>query len=249
VKSLRSPVIALILTVSGCGEWLWRLPPTPKNPFAGITKIAVAPFRVDSERPQAREGAERLAAELVNFPGVEVVWPIDVERAIRETNMQPASSHEYIQIGRKLQADAILVCSIHAFDTYAPPRLSLSAALLACRLPAQGAPMWELEESGIPLTGLLESRQKGEVLAALQRTYDGKDRRTLRKFYAWTNRQRVDPETGWQREMIQSKEFERFCYYFVIRQMFTRSSASGATPNRGGTPAGKRTSGRSPHRS
>lgn len=94
----------------------------PSNPFYDIKRIAVMPVQNNSDQQiDTRVFTELLAAEILKFPGFDVVTPGSYPN-------ESGTIHtvaDLTQFGAGIDADAIMVVTINSFDSYPPPRMAV----------------------------------------------------------------------------------------------------------------------------
>lgn len=100
------------------------------NPIPGLSTVAVAPFFNLSTEPSA-DGyrfAEAYFAELQKVPGFQVL-PLGVaEAAIRDHQLDMASSEDAVKLAEILGVDAVVVGAITDYSPYYPPRAGWQVA-------------------------------------------------------------------------------------------------------------------------
>jgi hypothetical protein len=132
--------------------------PQVHNPFPQLSRVAVLPFYNLSAEPTVDQDEVALAYynELQAIPGFEVV-PIGVtKRLVEASGIQLKSPHDFQQLARYLDVDAVVVGSVTEYTPYYPPRLGLSVRWYAANPsfhpipPGYGLPWGTTEEEFIP---------------------------------------------------------------------------------------------------
>jgi hypothetical protein len=154
--------------------------PTRLALFAGVEKLAVAPFRDPgkSEGLDAEKFANLVANELLRVKRFRVVYPRGVIAAAREANREMSlrsggktSEDEIIRLerseldavhaARAAGADAVLVGRVHDFDVYPPKRLAVTFRVYLCAAPRRSfADIVRMSDAGVPLEIGGELREK-----------------------------------------------------------------------------------------
>lgn len=164
---------ALVLSQSGC-----MLVPDIKtkpqyhNPFPQISRVAILPFRNQSQEPTLSGSRVSLAYydELQSIPGFEVLPTglVETQWTAFETNVlrRPAATAEDFQrFARYLGVDAVLQGAITDYDAYYPPRMTLKVNWYAANpgfhpIPAgYGLPWGTKHEKKIPQWIRLEAER------------------------------------------------------------------------------------------
>ncbi len=117
-----------LLAYSGCA-FLPQVAKIPvlQNPFAGVQRVAVAPFFNLSEEPtvDGRQFALAYYNALQAVPGFEVIPVGQVERAMQEYGLGLNTPQEACRLAELLGADAIVIGAVTDYSPYYPPRLGL----------------------------------------------------------------------------------------------------------------------------
>jgi hypothetical protein len=149
-----------------------RSKPQYHNPFPQLTRIAILPFRNQSQEPTL-SGARVTAAyyaELQGIPGFEVLPTGVVENqwTVFESNVlrRPAtSSDDFQRFAQYLGVDAVLQGAVTDYTPYYPPRMTLKVNWYAANpgfhpIPAgYGLPWGTKEEKKIPQWIRLEAER------------------------------------------------------------------------------------------
>ena len=168
-------IVACCLAISFTGCTLFpdiRHKPQYHNPFPQLTRIAILPFRNQSQEPTL-SGARVTAAyyaELQGIPGFEVLPTGVVENQwmVFESNVlrRPASTADDFQrFAQYLGVDAVLQGAVTDYTPYYPPRLALKVNWYAANpgfhpIPAgYGLPWGTKEEKKIPQWIRLEAER------------------------------------------------------------------------------------------
>lgn len=163
----------LSLTLTGCTLFPdIRSKPQYHNPFPQLTRIAILPFRNQSQEPTL-SGARITAAyyaELQGIPGFEVLPTGVVENqwmAFESNVLRRAatSSDDFQRFAQYLGVDAVLQGAVTDYTPYYPPRLALKVNWYAANpgfhpIPAgYGLPWGTKEEKKIPQWIRLEAER------------------------------------------------------------------------------------------
>jgi hypothetical protein len=149
-----------------------RHKPQYHNPFPQISKVAVLPFRNQSEEPTISGERVSLAYynEMQSIPGFEVL-PVGVvaaqiagfeERVLQRPMSRP---EDFQQFAKYMGVDAVLQGSITDYDAYYPPRITLKVNWYAGNEgfhpipPGYGLPWGTKAEKKIPETIRLEAER------------------------------------------------------------------------------------------
>jgi len=127
--------------LEGFGRWVGRgvrgraVGQNPANPFSDIKTVAVLPFTLGQTQipiPPDRtlRYAEAFASELAQFKGFTVVRAYELAylEELQRNNinvMRVSSADDVAEIGRTIQADAVIICKVTDYDPYKPPRLGI----------------------------------------------------------------------------------------------------------------------------
>jgi hypothetical protein len=122
------------LSLSGCTLFPdIRHKPQYHNPFPQLTRIAILPFRNQSQEPTLRGSRVTSAyyAELQSIPGFEVlpVGVVENQWLAFETNVlrrQATTSDDFQRFAQYLGVDAVLQGAITDYTPYYPPRIALN---------------------------------------------------------------------------------------------------------------------------
>jgi len=173
-----SAIIALLLTALMLSQSGCMLVPDIKskpqyhNPFPQISRVAILPFRNQSQEPTLSGSRVSLAYydELQSIPGFEVLPTglVETQWTAFETNVlrRPAATAEDFQrFARYLGVDAVLQGAITDYDAYYPPRMTLKVNWYAANpgfhpIPAgYGLPWGTKHEKKIPQWIRLEAER------------------------------------------------------------------------------------------
>jgi len=168
-------LILVALTVSQSGCMLvpdMKSKPQYHNPFPQISRVAILPFRNQSQEPTLSGSRVSLAYydELQSIPGFEVLPTglVETQWTAFETNVlrRPAATAEDFQrFARYLGVDAVLQGAITDYDAYYPPRMTLKVNWYAANpgfhpIPAgYGLPWGTKHEKKIPQWIRLEAER------------------------------------------------------------------------------------------
>jgi len=169
-----SALLAAAAAAPGCRLTGFYLD-NPPNPFPGVHRIAVAPVEAAGPTDPLKLG-EMLASELVQFPGVAVVRPEDLQAAARKNDLTLADEQSIRTLGRLAGADAVLVAELTEYNPYHPPRIGVAAQLFFTRTePAAHRAAVDLSAEGRarPVRRL----DHGDLIQ-IERIYDGSQRET-----------------------------------------------------------------------
>lgn len=176
----RSPywcltLVLAVLTVSHSGCMLVpdiKSKPQYHNPFPQLSRVAILPFRNQSQEPTLSGSRVSLAYydELQSIPGFEVLPTglVETQWTAFETNVlrRPATTAEDFQrFARYLGVDAVLQGAITDYDAYYPPRMTLKVNWYAANpgfhpIPAgYGLPWGTKHEKKIPQWIRLEAER------------------------------------------------------------------------------------------
>ncbi|MFN9437310.1 MAG: hypothetical protein ACK6DC_20535 [Planctomycetota bacterium] len=141
-KTLRSAmrsvawmmVCCVGLSLSGCTLFPdIRHKPQYHNPFPQLTRIAILPFRNQSQEPTLKGSRVTSAyyAELQSIPGFEIlpVGVVENQWLAFETNIlrrPAATSEDFQRFAQYLGVDAVLQGAITDYTPYYPPRIALN---------------------------------------------------------------------------------------------------------------------------
>lgn len=149
-----------------------RHKPKFHNPFPELSRVAILPFRNQSEEPTLSGARVSLAYynELQSVPGFEVLPLGVVEQAVMVYEQQKlgrpiATADDFQQFAQFLGVDAVLQGSITDYTPYYPPRMTLKVNWYAANpglhpIPVgYGLPWGTKEEKKIPDWVRLESER------------------------------------------------------------------------------------------
>lgn len=165
--------LLLLIVASGCNFVPdFKRKPQYHNPFPQISKVAVMPFRNQSQEPTLSGARVSLAYynELQSIRGFEVVpfGVVENQLAIFEQTVlrrQVSSPIDFQQFAKHLGVDAVLQGAITDYDPYYPPRMALKVNWYAANpgfhpIPVgYGLPWGTKKEKKIPEWIRLESER------------------------------------------------------------------------------------------
>ncbi len=222
----RLSLLCIIACASGCRALGYSID-NPANPMAGVRKIAVMPVATPGTNDPLRLG-EMLAGELVQFPGVDVVRPADLQAILRRQDVNPSDERGIRMLGRLAGADAVLVTELTEYSAYPPPRIGVAAQLFFTRAESSDArAVIDLSTAGRarPVANL----DRCELLQ-VEKVYDGAQRETrdLAAVYArghYTSKEAID---GADRVLRLPDLYFRFVSNRLVRDLFAAYRAHGA---------------------
>jgi hypothetical protein len=191
----------------------------PPNPMKGVRRIAVAPVRAPGSADALKLG-EMLAAELVQFPGVDVVHPTELQALAKKNELSIADEKSVRALGRLAGADAVLIAEVTEYNPYHPPRIGLVAQLFFTRSGTADARMAiELSTAGRarPVSNLDQ-----HDLLQVEKVYDGSQRETHDQaaYYARGHYQSDDAIDGADRVLRLPDLYFRFVSNRLVRDIF-----------------------------
>jgi hypothetical protein len=216
--ALRLLALLGIAAATGCRLTGYYLD-NPPNPMKGIRRIAVTPVRAPGSADPLKLG-EMLAAELVQFPGVDVVHPSELQALARKNDLSVVDEKSVRALGRLAGADAVLVAEVTEYNPYHPPRIGMVAQLFFTRSGAADARMAiELSAAGRarPVTSL-----DHHDLLQVEKVYDGSQRETHDQAasYARGHYQSDDAIDGADRVLRLPDFYFRFVSNRLVRDIF-----------------------------
>jgi hypothetical protein len=219
---------ALLPACAGCRPLGFYLD-NPVNPMEGIRKIAVIPVGTPGTDDPVELG-DMLAAELVQFPGVEVVRPSDVQSVARKNSLGFADEGSIRAIGRLSGADAVLAVELTEYVPYSPPRIGFAAQLFFT------APGSSDARTAIDLSAMGRARPVARLdrggLIQIEKVYDGSQRevRHMAATYARGHATEGEAIDGADRVLRLPDFYFRFVSNRLVRDIFAayreRRSAS-----------------------
>lgn len=147
----------------------------PPNPFPGVHRIAVAPVEAAGPSDPLKLG-EMLASELVQFPGVAVVRPDDLQATARKNDLTLADERSIRALGRLAGVDAVLVAELTEYNPYHPPRIGVAAQLFFTRTEG-AAPRAAIDLSAEGRARPVKRLDHGDLIQ-IEKIYDGSQRET-----------------------------------------------------------------------
>ena len=204
----------------------------PDNPFADVKTVAILPFvltntKIPIRRENAIDYAQAFASELAQFEGFTVVRAYDVsylnmmqQQGINVTRVSTAG--EVAEIGRTVQADAVIICKITDYDPYTPPRMGVELQMFRTadfnRLNSAYTDLSRLSSSGKPVIVASENKP---LIIRFEEIYDTNNGSTLNmlKLYA-LNRAGEDSPAVVDQYKRESK-YIRFVSNMLIRRLIT----------------------------
>jgi len=170
-----SAMVIAVLTISQTGCMLVpdiKNKPQYHNPFPQISRVAILPFRNQSQEPTLIGSRVSLAYydELQSIPGFEVLPTglVETQWSAFETNVLRRSAttpEDFQRFARYLGVDAVLQGAITDYDAYYPPRMTLKVNWYAANpgfhpIPAgYGLPWGTKHEKKIPQWIRLEAER------------------------------------------------------------------------------------------
>jgi hypothetical protein len=174
IASRLAALPALLAAAAGCRATGFYLD-NPRNPMDGVRKIAVAPVEGPGTTDPVKLG-ELLAGELVQFPGVEVIRPNDIQTVARKNSLGFSDERSIRAIGRLAGADAILIAGLTEYNPYPPPRIAVAAQLFFIGAGADDArAIVDLSAAG---RARPVERLDRCALLQIEKVYDGSQRET-----------------------------------------------------------------------
>ncbi len=226
--------IALCLCGAGCSHQEKFVRPSslvsPWPESLGPVVIAVAPLRNESGASVADEIAvsDALAAQLQQTDRLEVLSLNRVIAAMRSLGMASIDSPaDARRLAQELDADAIVVGSLNAWNPYNPPSIALTLAIFAphnSRLASAlaGARIDPLALQGAPTDYGLVAPGGGSIndpLASAALYLDGANDAVRSAVHTYA-RGRADPDSalGWERYLASMRLFTEFaCHTAAAR--------------------------------
>ena len=168
-----SVFLGFLVAVSGCSAIPdFRKKPTYHNPFPQISRIAILPFRNQSEEPTLSgfRVSQAYYNELQSVAGFEVLPLGVVENQMADFEQQVlrrpiATSQDFQEFAQFLGVDAVLQGAITDYSPYYPPRMTLKVNWYAANegfhpIPVgYGLPWGTKQEKKIPSWIKLESER------------------------------------------------------------------------------------------
>jgi hypothetical protein len=219
--------LPILLLTGGCNFLeSWKYKVYPPNPFPDIETVAVLPFinQTASAQIDGVEMGNLMANELAKFVGLRPLRPQLIRQALGNAK-GPSTVEEAIQLGRRLQADAVIAVAVTDYDPYVPPRLSVSVQFLrvsARRLAA--ADVDRLVQSASWRRGpmAMPRDRAGHWVAAFEDVYDAHEERIRVELsqYAQAQEGSDTPFTGDREFLAVQSRFVQFVCNQVIHHVF-----------------------------
>jgi hypothetical protein len=220
---MRKMMPALLIAAAACAgsgcRFFGYYIDNPENPMEGVRRIAVAPVESPGTSDPMKLG-EMLAGELVQFPGVEVLHPTDVQSIARKNNLGFTDEASIRAIGRLAGADAVLVAELTEHNPYPPPRIGIAAQLFFTEAGGGNSrSAIDLSTAGRarPVTRL----DRGDMIG-VEKVYDGSQRETrdLAASYARGHALEGEAIGGADRVLRLPDLYFRFVSNRLVREIF-----------------------------
>jgi len=117
-----------------------------------------------------------LASELVQFPGVAVMRPDDVQATVRKNDLTLADERSIRALGRLADVDAVLVTELTEYNPYHPQRIGVAAQLFFTRT-GNAAPRAAVDLSAEGRARPVKRLDHGDLIQ-IEKIYDGSQRET-----------------------------------------------------------------------
>jgi hypothetical protein len=224
---IRALAFALLATALCSCEYFesWKYKTYPPNPFPDLQTIAVLPFinQTQAAKFDGDEIGNIMANELAKFAGFRPIRP-QMIRAALAGGKGPSSMDEAVQLGRRLQADALLVCAVTDLEAYVPPRMSVAVQFL--RVSARkisAADVDRMVQSASWRKGPLPmTREKaGHAVASFEDVYDAHEERIRQELvqYAQAQEGSDTPFTDEREFMSVQPRFQQFVCNQIINHI------------------------------
>ncbi len=213
-------ILLILLAMAGAGCRLTGFYlDNPANPFPDVRKIAVAPVESPGWRDPVELG-EALASELVQFPGIEVVRPTEVNAAVRQHQLSLSDERSVRALGRIVNADAVLLAELTEYDPYHPPRIGMAAQLFFIHSNTAN-PRMAISLSSAGRARLVDRLDRGELIQ-IEKIYDGAQRETrdLAASYARGHSPSQEAIDGADRVLRLPDLYFRFVSNRLVRDLF-----------------------------
>lgn len=174
------------------------------HPLGDVTRVAVVPFTANSNveiRDIPFDYSNAFCNELVRYNVPQVVRPDYVWRFMRANNMSIRTSEDIVELGKRLDADLIIVAQLTDYFPYNPPRIAVNLQVFSTRVnPAMRNT--ELEQwmtAGVPYALEVEGQPTSPVVA-VETLYDAGHTETYEKLkeYATVHRNKETSYTKFQ---------------------------------------------------
>ncbi len=237
--------ICLLLALSGCtvveavGRFVGRgvrgfaIERNPSNPFKEIKTVAVLPFILGHNKEpippdRAFTYAQAFSSELAQCKGFHVIRAYEtayLQKLQSEGLAQfPISTADQVaQIGRTIQADAVIICKITDYDPYNPPRIGIELQMFRTAdyedFSQTYTNLTSLSRSGGPV---VERNAEGKVfIIRFEEIYDLRHdlTRTRLDWYAFSRHGSKSPAR--MEQYHRESEYIRFVSSELIRKMIS----------------------------
>lgn len=203
---------------------------TLTSPYAQRVVIAVAPAHNHSgvSSVDGAAFADHIVAQLQATPGIAVLPVNRTLDAMASLEMRAvATPHDASILARALDADAVIVPALNAWDPYEPLQLGVSGVLFAhsdaVRAPSPSTIDPNLIQAAWSDESFVYSARNTSPVSAASYHFDGAAGNVQ-----WEVQQyaagRHDPDTalGWQRYLKSMNEFEKFAAYALVRSLLAQ---------------------------
>ncbi len=230
---LIAALAALAMPCVGCQTMF----PTPgaeplRSPYGERRVWAIAPLRNESGSRQA-DGvvmADHLARQLENAGNLDVLPVNRTLAAMQAAGLgHIASPEDAAQIRGLLNADAILVGTITAYDPYDPPKLGLAVELYADASRSKHDPPLDVRELSRAPTGdaTLANQPRSATAASsvVSAVFDAADPHVRERLQRYANRRGpVSEPESWRRYRVSMDLYSEFVSYVVSWRLLREES-------------------------
>ena len=189
------------------------------NPTLGRIAIAVAPALNLSGSTDFDHNrfADLMAAELSYAENISVIPVSRVLGVLASQGMDRVESPAHAsEIATRVGADAILVFAVTEYDPYDPPRVGISAQLLAAK------PMGEQGESA---SGAGSSVSSNSPLTETQRRFDAAHADVADEIRSFARHRGADDSAyGWRKYVVSQQHFIQYCCSSTVRALLNPPS-------------------------
>ena len=247
---VRTALIAIALTAvaltSGCmvvesvGRFLGRgsrgavFGRNPDNPFPDIKTVAVVPFvlgqtSIPVPPDRSFSFAQAFASELAQCKGFTVVraYEIPYRQKLQSEGinlMRVSSAEDVAEIGRTIQADAVIICKVTDYDPYKPPRLGVELQFFKtadyANINKRYTDLSALAQSGGPVV-VRGDETDSVFIIRFEKIYDARHDLTRNSLEMYAFARSGDKSPHWLEQYQLENNYIRFVSNQLIRKMIS----------------------------
>jgi hypothetical protein len=228
--------------ITGVAKWIVRggrgaaLGRNPSNPFADIKTIAILPFNLGQttipiQQDRAYTYAEAFASELAQCKGFTVVRAYEqpYQEKIYQSGINAklvSTADQVAEIGRTIQADAVIICKVTDYDPYNPPRLGIEFQMFKTadyeNVNSRYTDLSALAQAPGPV--VVPDDKGGVFIIRFEEIYDSRHDRTKNDLELYAISRSGDKSPARLEQYCRESQYIRFVSNMLIRKMIDLSA-------------------------